>query len=211
MKNMITASVVLLMSALMSGCAGPPKAYQINSTSSEMNSSGIAFVKVTGQRFFGLFQYSRDTGGRGIGIRNKETGEKFNCVAFPNCEMKLPSGSYEVSVLGSPAGGLIPKEKAFSFTVESGVIKYLGFIVGDSDLLKFLEKNNMKPESINKVVISAKDYGLCKPKSFFNPECVPGEPFIEFFILDDHETDTNEFLKKYPQFIGHKILFDPLR
>lgn len=203
--------MVAFVFTVINGCAGPPKAYQVGETSTDLSSSGIAFFRVTGQRFFGLFQYNRDTGGRGVGVRNKGTGEEFNCVSRPYCDMKLPPGIYEIAVLGSPAGGLLPKEKAFAFTVEAGVIKYLGFIVGDSDLLQHLDNRHIAPEHAYKVVFSTQDYGLSRPKSFLNPESVAGEPFIPFFIIDNGETDIGTFRNKYQQFAAERIIFDPIR
>lgn len=204
--------ISVLMMLILSSCAGPPKAYQIsNASTTDLKSPGVAFFRVTGQRFFGLFQYDRDTGGRGVGIKNKTTGEDFNCISRPYCEMKLPPGNYEIAVLGTPAGGLLPKEKAFSFNVEAGTIKYLGFIVGDSDLLKHLEKHNLSQESAYKAVLSTHEYGLSRPKSFFNLEPVAGEPFIPFFIIDNSESDIDAFLRQYSQFSRDRIVFDPLR
>jgi len=211
MKRTPTLLILALLVATLSSCAGPPKAYQINNTSTDLNSSGVAFFRVTGQRFFGLFQYNRDTGGRGVGVKNRITGKDFNCVARPYCEMKLPPGIYEISVLGSPAGGLLPKEKAFSFTVEAGVVKYLGFIVGDSDLLEYLEKHNLSAQTAYQAVIASQEYGLSRPRSFFDPESIPGEPFIPFFIIDNREVDIDVFLGQYSQFSKEKIIFDPLR
>ncbi|HJV64716.1 MAG TPA: hypothetical protein VJ550_03180 [Geomonas sp.] len=211
MERVAKFLMTMLVVTVITACAGPPKAYQIGDTSKDLGTSGIAFFRVTGQRFFGLFQYNRDTGGRGVGIRNKATGEGFNCVSRPYCEMKLPPGDYEISGLGSPAGGLLPKERPFTFTVEAGVIKYLGFIVGDYDLSKHLETRKIPAEQAYKVIISANEYGLSRPKSFFNPTSIPGEPFIQFFIIDNGEADTDHFRAAYKQLAAEKIIFDPLR
>ncbi|MFZ5564674.1 MAG: hypothetical protein ACOZBW_11530, partial [Thermodesulfobacteriota bacterium] len=175
------------------------------------NEFGIVFGKITKQRFFGLGMYNSDGGGRGIGIKNVGSDESFTYVGAYYFEMRLPEGTYEIDGLGSPAGGLIPKERAFKFVAENNKIKYIGSIVGDRDLLGYLERNNISKANAYSAIVSFQEYGLAKSDSFFGKNYKPSEPFIQFFVIDERDEDIDYFLKEYPQFKDTEIMVDLIK
>ncbi len=87
--------------SLVVGC-GAPRKYRIVSEHLSENNSGIVLGRVTKQCFYGLFMYNLDgSGGRGIGITNKSTGENLTYTFAHFFEMRLPEGTYQGRKRGS--------------------------------------------------------------------------------------------------------------
>jgi hypothetical protein len=201
--------MTLLLALTIAGCAGPPKQYRLDSVPADQAGTGIVFGRVTGQRFFGAGAYNAElTFGRGFLVKNRATGEKFSYLFTRYFEMRLPAGTYEIPVLSSPAGDLIPRGEGYVFSVKPGKIEYIGSIVGDRDLFRHLEQKKISRDLAATQIISTKEYGLAKRKSAFDSDHVPGEPFIPFFIIDESDGVIEDFVSKHPEFERSQIIIE---
>lgn len=185
---------------------GPPKRFAIDSNQLNISNSGIVLGKVTKQRFYGLFMYDADGNGRGIEIKNKNTGEAFTYTGAYYFEMRLPEGTYQLTFMGTPNGGIIPRTNPFEFTIKNGEIKYIGSIVSDRDLKIHMDKLNVQRPILGEHIFSVKDYGEPVREGFIGiPTKQAQEPFFTFYIIDERDDVVARFREKYPEIETNNI------
>ena len=186
--------------------------YVLKTDAPDAENTGTVFGRVTLQRFFGLGTYNADaTLGRGVLFRNIDTNKRIGVRGANYFILQLPQGTYEVSNLGSPAGPLLPKDEPFRFTVEKGRIKYIGAIVGDRDLRKHLEGSRDTRGQKN-AVREHKIYGLMTRVKNAEGELIAhaGEPFIDFYIIDEGQSALSKLIEESPQNREKKIEVDTM-
>lgn len=167
--------------------SGPPKKYEIATDGLKSEKYGIVFGKITKQRFFGLGLYNADGWGRAIEIKNIETGEQFKYTGAYYFDLKLPEGTYQIAMIYSPAGPLLPKQAPFKFKVTNNTIKYIGSIVGDRDLIRHLERKKIVVENAHTEILGFQEYGVGRRKRMLSSEYVSGKLFIKFFVIDEQD------------------------
>ncbi len=199
--------ISLALLSIVVGCSAP-KRFAMDSDHLTLNNSGIVFGRVTNQRFYGLFMYDAESAGRNLYIKNKETGESFTNILAHYFEMRLPEGTYQIMMMGTVKGWIIPRTEPFEFNIRNGEVKYIGSIVADRDLRRHLKKMNVYKPILGVHVLSVKDYGEEEIKGFFKGTGRAGEPLFTFFIIDESEDVIARFKEKYPSLRTENILVD---
>jgi len=208
LRRILTPILLTMVTIAISSC-GTTKKYAMDSDQLNLQNSGVIFGRVTLQRFYGLGMYNLDGSGRAIQIKNKETGELINtcCHYF---EVRLPTGTYQISYMGTPAGGVIPREEPFEFKINNGEIKYIGSIVADRDLLRHMEKFKIERPVFGKHMFAVKDYGEIEIGGIIvrKPTGKAKEPFIRFYIIDESDDVVKRFIEIYPDIQQDRIIKD---
>ncbi|MCL4457501.1 MAG: hypothetical protein M1406_08920 [Nitrospirae bacterium] len=199
----------IILCMCFSGCVS--NKYVLKTEVGNTENTGIVFGRITLQRFFGLGAYNADASfGTGLSFKNKETGEHFGVSGANYFVLQLPEGTYAVVSMGSPAGYLAPKDEPFRFSVEKGKIKYIGAIVGDRDLKRHFDEISKVRQPLKNDIKSYRIYGLGKyDKSLVGrPTGIAGEPFIDFFIIDEGQAAISKFIEEFPQYKDKAIVVD---
>lgn len=201
--------LLIILFTLISGCG--TNRYVLKTEAIDTENTGIVFGRVTQQRFFGLFLYNADASfGRGLAFKNRDTGKRFGVRGANNFVLQLPEGTYELASMGVPAGYLAPKDEPFRFSVEKGKIKYIGAIVGDRDLKKHIDQICKGRQPQKNDIKSHKIYGLGQYEKTIvgRASGVAGEPYFDFFVIDEGLTAISKFLEDFPQYQNIEIVVD---
>lgn len=206
--KLINVTIFLLFIFALSSC-GPPKKYLLESDLYNSSNSGTIIGRITLQRFFGLGSYNSDGIGKLICFRNLENNEVFNYTFAHYFAMRLPEGSYEIACIGSSAGELTPKADSFKFSVQNGIVKYIGSIVGDRDLNRHVAKLSDQ-EKKGGFIYSMKGYGLSRPTKIFGSVYTVQNPIMHY-IIDESDDIFPHIFVEFPSLKNEKIEKDFLR
>lgn len=221
MKRKVKIYLAVFCVFLFTCCAtiGPHKNNKIVPPNIDLDNAGIIIGRVTKQRFFGLGMYNLDMPfGRDICFRNIMNDEQIVYGFAEYFYLMLPAGEYEFYGIGNPTARLlIPLEEGFSFTVRNGEIKYIGSVVSDRDLKKYIKRIGHDSENYfrqkvygltNKLTIISTTFERHgKPKSK-EKAC---ESFLPFFVIDERNEVINKFYLKYPHFKDKTVIVDLMK
>ena len=209
MRKKAIGLLILLLSAIsLSGCVSDK--YVLRTFNDTNDETGMVFGRVTLQQFFGIVSFTGSDAEYGVGIsfKNIETNKSFGFGEANYFFLKLPAGTYELLSLGTTAGPIMHKDRGFVFTLKPNEVRYVGAVVGDRDLLRRLKKKGIPEKEAYKEIVSHKEYGLAKRKTFGSSERVAGEPFLPLFVIDEREEAIPKFISEFPQYNQADIIID---
>ncbi len=170
----------------------------------DLRDQGIVVGFMTPQRVGGALGSFDDFAGHKFFIQHVATRKTVENLGAGYFQLLLPPGEYVLAKIDVAYGDLRPQEQPFRFTVEAGIVKYIGSVVTDRD--GSIEGS-----------LSRKTYILEREKladKGFRRRRVPSmnrsEP-ITLYVVDAKEAVGATFRRRNPDLSGVEIVLDPMR
>jgi hypothetical protein len=205
MKRLLRAPALvgLLVCIPLIACSTPPER-KIPVRKNDLAAKGIVLGSMTRQRVGGALGSFNDFAGHTFFIQHVETRRTMENLGAGYFQLLLPPGEYILSKINVAYGDLQPKEQPFRFTVEAGVVKYIGSVVTERD-------------ASQERVLSQKSYILGRAKlaeKGFRRRHVPSmnrsEP-ITLYVVDAKASVGTTFKRRNPDLAEVQIVVDPMR
>jgi hypothetical protein len=193
---------ILLLVSLIACCTTAER--KTPSPENDLAEKGIVVGFMTRQRVGGALGSFDDFAGHSFLIQNVATRKTVENLGAGYFQLVLPPGEYAIAKIQVAYGDLRPKRQPFRFTVEAGIVKYIGSVVTERD-------------ASNKKILSQRTYILGREeladKGFRRrraPSMNHSEP-IRLYAVEAKPTVEATFRRRNPDLSGVEMVLDPIR